>query len=115
MESLQTALQQVQLSKGKGKERESGIEFFPNEIVVKIFEEVSSIQDFGALLRTHSRFYHVWQTLEEPQKARTLYNIIATQYDPIHEAVQLVTYDGTQLAHLTRQPKFTMDFVKKLM
>jgi hypothetical protein len=86
-------------------------EYFPTEIVTHIFLSCSVSGAF-ALSGTCRRFRDIFNSTK---KLEILENAAEAQYGPLEDAVQLVTQNSSQPAHLVRSVPFSLALLKQVV
>src|ERR1700734_3362432 len=73
----------------------------PVELIQKIYHECSDIQSVVNLSATSRRFRAAYIG---SQKLLIIENVLDNQFGPLHDAIQVVTYNDSQPAHVPRKP-----------
>jgi hypothetical protein len=84
----------------------------PTEIVQKIYHECHDIQSVVNLSTTSKRFRSAYNG---SQKLVILENILERQFGPLHDAVQVATYNATQPAHISRYPAMSFALAEQIL
>ncbi|KAI9816339.1 MAG: hypothetical protein M1832_005096 [Thelocarpon impressellum] len=87
-------------------------EDFPTELLQHVFRSCSSVADVLSLASTCHRFH---KTFASSQRLPILEGAAEAQFGPLNDAVQLVTHNGSQPAHLIRRVPFSLALLKQLM
>jgi hypothetical protein len=87
------------------------IEWLPVELQQQIFRSLDSAEDVIALSATCRRLHDVYTS---SQQLRTLNTVFERQYGPLEDAIQLVTYNKSQPAHVIRNPSLSLSLFKQL-
>ena len=74
-------------------------EDLPTETIIQVFLHIPTVSSVLGLSSTCSRFRRIFSS---SRKLHILSEAVETQYGPLHDAVQLVTYNAAQPAHLVR-------------
>ena len=82
------------------------------ELIFQILLFCNSIQDAHALSLTCKRFHHIYAS---SQKLLILERVAETQYGPLHDAVQLVTHNSSQPAHIRRSAPFSLALLQQIV
>ena len=82
------------------------------ELVFQILVSCSSIQDAHALSSTCKRFHHIYAS---SQKLLILERVAETQYGPLKDAIQLVTHNASQPAHIRRNALFSLALLQQIV
>lgn len=86
-------------------------EDLPSEILADILGSAHSVEDLLALSSSCSR-------LRQLYKRRSLVfltSAVSEQYGPLHDAIQLVTYNRAQPAHIERTPPLSQALLKQVI
>lgn len=81
------------------------------ELLSNIYLHTSNLQDLLALSRTCHRLRNLFNT----RKVTYLTNAISAQYGPLTDAVQLVTYNSSQPAHIPRNLPVSIALLKEVV
>ncbi|MCJ1307238.1 hypothetical protein MMC25_000884 [Agyrium rufum] len=84
----------------------------PNELVVHVFESCSTVQNVLALAATSRHFHSV---LNASQKLAILASSAEAQYGPIEDAIQLITHNASQPAHVKRKAPLSMSLLSQII
>lgn len=86
-------------------------EYFPTEIVTHVFLACDSVDDVIALSSTCHRFRSIYSS---SRKLMILQAAAETQFGPLEDAIQLVTHNASQPAHILRSVPFSFALLKQL-
>lgn len=81
------------------------------ELLSNIYLQTTSVQDLLALSST----CHHLRTVYNTRKLTYLTEAISTQYGPLSDAVQLVTHNSSQPAHISRNPPISSALLKQVV
>jgi hypothetical protein len=87
-------------------------EYFPTEIISHVFMSCASVQDVLSLSASHPRFRSIYAS---SCKLTILEQAAESQYGPLEDAIQLVTHNASQPAHVQRTPPFSLALLKQLV
>lgn len=87
-------------------------EYMATEVVTNVFTFCNSIDDVIALSSTCKRFRGIYNGT---QKLRILQHAAEAQFGPLEDAVQLVTHNDSQPAHLLRTVGFSYALLGQLV
>jgi len=87
-------------------------EYIASELITEIFLHCASISDVLALSSTCHRFRHIFSS---SKKLPILEHAAEAQYGPLRDAVQLLTQNASQPAHLTRSVPFTFALLRQIV
>ena len=87
-------------------------ESLANELILHIFRACDSIQDAHALASVNHRLHAVFAG---SQKLPILLLVAENQFGPVHDAVQVLTYNSSQPAHLVRNAPVSLALLKQLV
>ncbi len=82
------------------------------ELVLQIFRSCTSVPDVLNLTATCSRFHKVFGA---SQKLPILFQAAEAQFGPLQDAIQLVTHNASQPAHLLRNVPFSLALLKQIL
>ncbi len=82
------------------------------ELVLGIFHSCTSISDVLALSSTCRRLRRIYSCT---QKLEILRHAAEAEYGPLRDAVQLVTHNSTQPAHIVRDVPLSLSLLKQLL
>lgn len=88
------------------------IENLANELVLQIFQSCSSISDVLNLAATCHQFRSVFAA---SQRLPILYNAAEADFGPLQDAIQIVTHNASQPAHLVRNVPLSLALLKQLV
>jgi hypothetical protein len=88
------------------------IEQLPNELLLQIFFSCSSMKDTLNLAASNSHFHRVFSG---SKKLPILFTAAETQYGPLDDAIQVVTHNASQPAHLTRRAPQSFALLRQLI
>ena len=88
------------------------IEDLPNELIIAAFSFCGSIRDVLSLASANRRFHHLFSN---PRKLSLLFQVAETQYGPLEDAIQVVTYNSSQPAHVLRTAPDSLALLKQLI
>ncbi|KAI9752879.1 MAG: hypothetical protein M4579_005446 [Chaenotheca gracillima] len=88
------------------------LESLANELVLQVFCSCASVQDALNLAATCHRFHKVFGA---SQRLPILWQVAETEYGPIDEAVQLVTHNDSQPAHLIRNVPLSFALFRQIL
>ena len=83
----------------------------PIELIQKIYHECSDIQSVVNLSATSRRFRAAYIG---SQKLLIIENVLENQFGPLHDAIQVVTYNDSQPAHVARKPDMSMALAQQI-
>jgi hypothetical protein len=83
----------------------------PVELIQKIYHECSDIQSVVNLSATSRRFRAAYIG---SQKLLIIENVLDNQFGPLHDAIQVVTYNDSQPAHVPRKPAMSMALAQQV-
>jgi len=86
-------------------------EYFPTEIVTHVFL-FASVSGALALSTTCKRFNRI---LNSSKKLEILQNAAESEYGPLQDAIQLVTHNASQPAHIIRSVPFSLALLKQIV
>lgn len=89
----------------------SNFEDLPTEMVQKVFEMCSSIQDVVAFASTCKMANTAFKG---SQKLRIIEKIVNVQYGPIQDAINLITYNETQNPSAHSTPPISLSLLKRI-
>lgn len=84
---------------------------FPSETLSDILYSCESLQDLLSLSMTCRRFHSLYKA----RKVQYLSEAIERQYGPLHDAIQLVTYNASQPAHIIRSPPLSEALLRQVI
>ena len=87
-------------------------EYLATEIVTNVFLSCNSIDDVLALSSTCKRFRGIYNGT---QRLLILRNAAEAQFGPLEDAIQLVTHNASQPAHILRSVGFSLALLKQLV
>ncbi|KAI9846176.1 MAG: hypothetical protein M1837_004290 [Sclerophora amabilis] len=87
-------------------------EYLANELVVQVFFSCSSVTDVTNLATTCHRFHRLYSG---SQRLPILSRAAEAQYGPIEEAIQLITHNDSQPAHVVRHVPLSLALLKQVM
>jgi hypothetical protein len=87
-------------------------EYFPTEIISHVFLSCDSVDDVIALSATCRRFRDIYSS---SRKLPILQSAAESQFGPLEDAVQLVTHNESQPAHIIRSVPFSFALLKQLV
>jgi hypothetical protein len=87
-------------------------EYFPTEIISHVFLSCDSVDDVIALSTTCHRFRGIYSS---SRKLIILQAAAESQYGPLEDAIQLVTHNASQPAHIIRSVPFSFALLKQLV
>ncbi|KAI9834518.1 MAG: hypothetical protein M1838_005496, partial [Thelocarpon superellum] len=87
-------------------------EDLPTELVLHVFRSCSSVADVLNLASASHRFH---RAVTPSQKLPILFHAAEAQYGPLDDAIQLVTHNQSQPAHLARRVPFSQALLEQLM
>jgi hypothetical protein len=87
-------------------------EYFPTETVTHVFLSCAEVQSALALSSTCKRFHRIFNS---SKKLEILRNAAEKQYGPLQDAVQLVTHNASQPAHIIRSVPFSLALLKQIV
>lgn len=87
-------------------------EYFPTEIISHVFMSCDSVDDVIALSGTCHRFRGIYSS---SRKLTILQAAAESQYGPLEDAIQLITHNASQPAHIKRNPPFSFALLKQLV
>ncbi len=87
-------------------------EYIATEIITNVFLFCNSIDDVIALSSTCKRFRGIYNGT---QRLLILRNAAEAQFGPLEDAVQLVTHNASQPAHILRSVGFSLALLKQLV
>ena len=82
------------------------------ELVFQVLLSCNSIQDAHALSSTCKRFHYIYSS---SQKLLILERIVESQYGPLHDAIQLLTHNSSQSAHIKRNAPFSLALLQQIV
>ncbi|KAF2086925.1 hypothetical protein K490DRAFT_74137 [Saccharata proteae CBS 121410] len=88
------------------------LEFMPTELVANIFHNCSSVEDILSLSSTCHRFRRIYYS---SRRLSFLEHAAEAQYGPLEDAVQLLTHNASQPAHLVRSVPFSIALLKQVI
>jgi hypothetical protein len=83
----------------------------PMELIQKIYHECSDIKSIVYLSATSRKFRAAYNG---SQKLVILEKVLERQFGPLHDAVQVVTYNASQPAHIPRSPAMSMALAQQV-
>jgi hypothetical protein len=83
----------------------------PLEIIQKIFLECSDIESVVNLSATSHQFRDAYLG---SQKLLIIENALEVQFGPLHDAIQVVTYNQSQPVYLAREPPMSIALAKQI-
>lgn len=83
----------------------------PLELIQKIYHECSDIKSVANLSTTSRKFRAAYNG---SQKLLIIENVLERQFGPLHDAVQVVTYNESQPAHTLREPAISMALAQQI-
>jgi len=86
-------------------------EYFPTEIVTHVFLSCDSVASVLALSSTCHRFHRIFSS---SKKLSVLQQAAEAQYGPLQDAIQLVTHNASQPAHVVRSVPFSLALLKQI-
>lgn len=84
----------------------------PNEILGKIFSECHNVHSILHFAAASKHLRRVWANC---RRVEVLQRAAAVQYAPFDDAVQLVTFNTSEPAHMYRSPAVSMALVKQVV
>lgn len=87
-------------------------EYFPTEIISHVFMSCAGVSDVIALSETCHRFHGIYAST---RRLSILQAAAEAQYGPTEDAIQLVTHNASQPAHIRRDPPFSFALLKQLV
>jgi hypothetical protein len=87
-------------------------EYFPTEIIHHVFLSCDSVDDVITLSATCHRFRSIYSS---SRKLTILQAAAEAQYGPLEDAIQLVTHNASQPAHIMRSVPFSLALLKQLV
>ena len=87
-------------------------EYMATEVVASVFTSCNSIDDVLALSSTCKRFRGIYNG---SQKLRFLEHATEAQFGPLEDAVQMVTHNDSQPAHVLRSVGFSHALLRQLV
>jgi len=87
-------------------------EYFPTEIVTHVFLSCDAVSDVLSLSSTCHRFRRIFNS---SRKLNILQQAAEAQYGPLQDAVQLVTHNTSQPAHVFRSVPFSFALLKQII
>lgn len=87
-------------------------EYFPTEIISHVFMSCDSVDDVIALSGSCHRLRKIYSS---SRKLSILQAAAESQYGPLEDAIQLVTHNASQPAHVKRSPPFSFALLKQLV
>lgn len=88
------------------------MQYLPLEIIQLIFGFLPDIESIFALSAT-CRLFH--QAYASSQKLIVVNKVLETQFGPLHDVIQLVTLNSSELPHHTRDPNFSLALAKQIV
>lgn len=89
----------------------SSLQGLPVELIQKIYNECSDIQSVANLSATSRRFRAAYIG---SQKLLIIENVLENQFGPLHDAIQVVTYNDSQPVHMPRKPDMSMALAQQV-
>jgi hypothetical protein len=89
----------------------SSLQGLPVELIQKIYNECSDIQSVANLSATSRRFRAAYIG---SQKLLIIENVLENQFGPLHDAIQVVTYNDSQPVHVPRKPDMSMALAQQV-
>ncbi|KAF2095129.1 hypothetical protein NA57DRAFT_44805 [Rhizodiscina lignyota] len=86
-------------------------EHLPTELIAHIFTSTASVSDALTLSSTCRRYREIFNR----QKVTILAAAAEHQYGPLHDAVQLLTHNASQPAHLVRTVPISFSLIKQIV
>lgn len=86
-------------------------EYFPTEIITHIFLSCETVHSALSLSSSCHRFHKIFNS---SKRLSILQQAAEAQYGPLQDAVQLVTHNASQPAHLVRSPPFSLALLKQI-
>ena len=84
----------------------------PTEIILHIFRSAPTLSTVLALASTDRRLYRIYSG---SQKLPILFSAAERQYGPLRDAIQLVTHNASQSAHIQRSVPHSRALLKQLL
>ena len=88
------------------------IEFLASELLLHIFHSLSTVQDVLSLSSTCKRLHGVYAS---SQQLVILQNAAERQYGPLQDAIQLLTHNDSQPAHVPRPVKMSLALLAQIV
>lgn len=92
-------------------DQDSDMQYLPLEIVQLIFGFLPDIESICALSATCHLFHRAYAS---SQKLIIVEKVLETQFGPLHDVIQLVTLNSSELPHQTRDPCFSLALAKQI-
>lgn len=86
-------------------------EYFPTEIITHVFLSCETVHSALSLSSTCRRFNKIFKS---SKRLSILQQAAEAQYGPLEDAVQLVTHNASQPAHLIRSVPFSLALLKQI-
>jgi hypothetical protein len=83
----------------------------PPEIIRHILHECRDVQSVINLAATCKQYHDIWSA---SQKLPIILRAITHQFSPIEDAIQLVTYNDSEPAHIHRNPPISLSLLKDI-
>lgn len=87
------------------------LDFFPGEILLHILFSTSSISDLLYFSATCHRFRDLFNS----RRLELLAHAAEAEYGPLRDAIQLVTHNSSQPAHITRHAPLSFALLKEIV
>lgn len=91
--------------------RATNMKDLPLEMIQKIYKSCQDVRSVISLSKTCKQFHFAF---EGTQKIAILELAIRRDFDPIEEAIQVVTYNESEPAHQYRDPPMSLALIKQL-
>jgi hypothetical protein len=88
-------------------------EYLATEIITTVFVHCTSVNDVLALSSTCKRFRSIYS--HPSSRLRILQHATESQYGPLADAIQLITHNASQPAHIHRSVPFSLALLKQIV
>lgn len=88
------------------------IQQLPNELLVHVFQSCSSVVDVLNLASTCRHFRYLCRG---SQKLQFLFEAAAAEFGPLKDAIQLVTHNESQPAHIRRHVRLSLSLLQQIL
>ncbi len=89
----------------------ASLQGLPVELIQKIYHECSDIQSVVNLSAISRRYRAAYVG---SQKLLIIENVLENQFGPLHDAIQVVTYNDSQPVHVPRRPAMSMALAQQV-
>jgi hypothetical protein len=94
------------------KSSKTNMQDLPTEIVQHIYNSLPDIETVFALSATCHQFRNAYIG---SQKLVVIKNVLDRQFGPLHDVTQLVTYNESQPAYVSRKPGFSLELARQII